>query len=223
MAKPTQGSRRSAPWHRRLVGLLLFLLPAGVMAGLFAPGVVRVVAEKAVTAAAKGVPRGNDSRTSAAVTTPLRQYAFEPSLQPSDFGIGVATRFQDLDQVFVDPYYRLDSATGRYARLLAFPRNHGDSIVLDGTERYAVTGVRFRDALGGSVAEPGFGDKWEPFALGSPIPMGDGLHFDDFPGSHTLPLPPLFPVPEPGTGSLLGVGLLMLAWQRRPQRQPTGS
>jgi len=223
MAQPTQGSRRSAPWHRRLVGLLLFLMPGTVLAGLFAPGVVRVAQEKAITAVAKSATRGEDPRTDVAVTTPLRQFAFEPSLKPSDFGIGVATRFQDLDQIFVDPYYRLDSATGRYARLLAFPRNHGDSIVLAGTGRDEGTGVPFRDVLRVSAVEPGFGIEWEPYALGSPIPMGDGLHFDDFPGSNTLPIAILFPVPEPGTGSLLGVGLLVLAWRRRLQRQPTGS
>ena len=42
-----RSEKKSAPWHRRFVGLLLLLFPGAVLGGLWAPGIVRIV------------PRGN--------------------------------------------------------------------------------------------------------------------------------------------------------------------
>ncbi len=46
MSEPTARPGRLVPWHRRLVHILLILLPAMMLAGLFAPNFVRAQLEQ---------------------------------------------------------------------------------------------------------------------------------------------------------------------------------
>jgi hypothetical protein len=230
-------SKRSARWHRRFVAWLLLLLPSTVLGGLLAPGFVRVqLAERGDSAA--------ERRSSEPGPGVPRQTSSSPAVRPEG-SIGFVPDLLDLDRLFVKPRpsparpqsQTLPPTPSPRARLLAklisFPRNHGDTIVLDDVEELPRS-VVFKDVLSTSVVEPSFGGG-ELFALypgwGDPFPFGNGWRYDDFVGGGiTIDNPP--PVPEPGTATLVGVGLAGLAWlgraaagrpRGRRQRQPTGS
>ena len=105
----------------------------------------------------------------------------------------------------------------RFSKLLSFPRNHGDVIVMDDVDR-EIREVIFKDPiLVGAIT----GDLGPPdpdlLALGDPRPLGDGLTFDDpqGPGAPVL----LTALPEPSSFALTLAGLIVFAVRRR-HREP---
>jgi hypothetical protein len=218
-----------------LIVLLILLLPSTVLGGLFAPDFVRVQLVKRANTAA-------DSTSSDSGRGVPLQTSSPPTVRPAG-SIGFVPDLLDLDRLFVKPLPSQarplpttptpSPRAKLLAKLISFPRNHGDTIVLDDVDELA-SRVVFKDALSTSVVEPSFGGD-ELFAryplMGSPFPFGDGWRYDDFVGGFDLFDNPL-PIPEPGTATLVASGLAGLAWLgraaaahpgRRRQRQPTGS
>jgi hypothetical protein len=202
MAEAAKRSERPTRWRRRLAGILLSLFPAMVAVGLLAPDYVRVLQ----------VPEGGEAteRPVPILDQPLQ---IRPTLLvPRDFSTGFIPELLDIDQLFRKTRYRVDPATQRLAGLLSFPRNRGDVIVLDDVDKH-VRGLLFKDALSSTsvVDSAGFGG-WQLLPLGSTLPSGNGVRFDDFvtSGQRIVAV-----VPEPGTAPLLAAGLVYLARRRR--------
>jgi hypothetical protein len=198
---------RARKWQGRIAVVLFTLFPLGVLAGLLSPGVIAVQLQQVAEAVSpeeapplhfEGVGLGRS-----------------PLLVPRDFSAGFIPELLDLDQLFRDTEVDLDAAGERLARLLAFPRSHGDAIVLDDVDGYPLD-LLFDDALiGDTIASiPGdVGDAFGLGAIGSPNPLGNRVRFDDFPGNGGGAEPAV--VPEPSAGLLLGLGLAGLAARRR--------
>jgi hypothetical protein len=214
MADPTERPTRQTPWQRRLTVLAAILFPLLVAGGILAPQVVRVMAAEQEPEATAEKPIELD------FSDPI--HTMPPLPLPRDFGVGFVPELLDLHNLFRDGagsrnFYSPDLLSPRFARLLSFPRDHGDVIVLDDIDRQ-IRDIVFKDpvmvgAVTGTLGprDPGL------LSLGNPRPFGDGLRFDDplFAGEPDLdPLPPT-PVPEPRTGLLVALGLSALALRRR--------
>jgi len=223
-------SKRSARWQRRFVAWLLLLLPSTVLGGLLAPDFVRVQLVK------RGDTAAESTSSDPGPGVPLRTSS-PPAVHPVG-SIGFVPDLLDLDRLFVKarplPTTLTPSPRAKLlAKLISFPRNHGDTIVLDDVDELARS-VVFKDVLSTSVVEPSFGGG-DLFALypllGAPFPFGNGWRYDDFVGGD-LTFPNPLSIPEPGTATLMAVGLAGMAWLGRAaaarpagrrQRQPTGS
>jgi hypothetical protein len=209
MADAARRRKRARRWHARIAVLLFTLFPLGVLAGLLSPGVITLQ----TTQTAEAVTAGE--------TPPLDfgdvNVGRSPLLVPRDFSAGFIPELLDLDQLFRDTDFQVDPSGERLARLLAFPRSHGDAIVLDDVDGYPLA-LLFDDALvGDTIASipDGLGDAFGLGPIGNPLPLGNGVRFDDFPGGNDDELPgPV--VPEPSAGVLFALGLVALGLRRRP-------
>ena len=202
-------TKRSAPVRRRKrrFAIVVFsLFPLLVAAGLFSPGFVRVIAAQEASGTSTGMIEYNG--------VPSLELRRLPLLVPRDFSPGFIPELLDLDQLFRRAGEEVETSSERLARLLSFPRDHGDAIVIDDV---GVTDpeIVFRDALvGDTVADVPLATPPEFLPLGGTLPLGDGVRFDDFPGS-SINLSSAPPIPEPGSGLLVGLGLLILVGLRR--------
>jgi hypothetical protein len=200
-------SRRRERLRRRVAAFLFALFPTLIGVGLLAPGFVQNIAAQ-------------DTR--AVATSPLQNRPLDrpPLLVPRDYSAGFVPELLDLEELFSTSGYTPSDA--QLSRVLGFPRSHGDQIVLDDSDP-AVRVVAFHDVLAAAVVD---GTKFssDPFLpLSNPLPRGDGLREDDFPGNGvgdplkkppTATDQPLPVIPEPGTGALLAWGLVALGFAR---------
>jgi hypothetical protein len=122
--------------------VLFTLFPLGVLAGLLSPGVIGLQTTQTAAEIAAGAQPPLDFDNSSLSRSPL--------LVPRDFSAGFIPELLDLDQLFRDTEFRVDPSGDRLARLLAFPRSHGDAIVLDDVDGYPLD-LLFDDALVGDT------------------------------------------------------------------------
>ena len=131
---------------------------------------------------------------------------------------GFTPELLDLDQLFLGSEYQVQVDTDRLARVTGFPRSHGDSIVLDDVGEF-VEDITFKDIL---MDEPA-----KPMLAGDPdadlLPLCGTLHAgncvrDDDLVSGGGEVEEGTPIPEPGTGVLLALGLAALGCRRRASR-----
>ncbi len=121
----------------------------------------------------------------------------------------------DLERLFEAKRYRLASSDDRIARLPSFARHHGDSIVLDDLGP-VVEKVVFGCApiTGAPTQRKRVEVDDSLFPLCGVLPAASCVRFDDFTsggGGFAV-------VPEPTTGVLVAMGLVMLALGRRSSR-----
>ena len=124
----------------------------------------------------------------------------------------------DLERLFTRPRNRI-----RVARLPSeepympeFPRARGDMIVLSDMDNYH-SGALFKEGLQPGVVADATA-VWDPRlfnVIADTTRPSDTEQFDDFTGQGDAEEPPPPIVPEPGTGSLLTLGLIALALRRR--------
>jgi hypothetical protein len=215
MADATRdSSRRRERLRRRVAAFLFALFPTLIGVGVLAPGFVQNIAAQ-------------DTSPSATPTLENRPLDMRPLLVPRDYSAGFVPELLDLEELFSTSGYSPSDA--QLSRVLGFPRSHGDQIVLDDSDPQMRV-IAFHDALA-AAAVGGMKFSSDPFLpLSNPLPRGDGLREDDFPGNGvgdplrkpaTATDDPLPVIPEPGTGALLAGGLVALGIVRssRPTRR----
>jgi hypothetical protein len=173
---------------------VLVLLPLLALGGALVPGIVDVERKKDTTA-----------EVSERYFAPLHINR-RPLLIPKDFSTGFVPGLMDFDQLFASTSAS-DVLRQQIARM-DFGVSGGDLIIFDDIEEF-VRNVLFNDAVEEPLFEddPGFFDD-SLFAL-IPTPWGadSPYNFDAFGGNGSQVLP----VPEPGTGILLAIGLAGIA------------
>jgi hypothetical protein len=205
MPMARKNSSRKYSWPARIVILAGVLFPLLVAGGVLAPQVISLMAEVEV-ANAEAEPEAEtvlDFSGSLSGKPPL--------LLPRDYEAGFVPELLDLQNLFTGANHTPDQMSKEYARLLGFPRSHGDVIVMDDVDR-EIKDVIFKDPVmvGAETAYP----RPNPALLPIPEarPLGDGLRFDD---PQATGEGPVSPIPEPGTGVLLASGLAILAFRHR--------
>jgi len=205
MAKAREDDVRQSPWPARVVVLAVVLFPMLVAGGVLAPQVVSLMADSDV----EGAPSETKSDVALDFSGPLPSKP--PLLLPRDYDAGFVPELLDLQNLFTGATQPPEQLSQEYARLLGFPRSHGDVIVMDDVDR-EIKDVIFKDPVmvGAETAYPRPNPALLP--IGEPRPFGDGLRFDD---PQATGEGPVAPIPEPGTGILIASGLAILAFRGR--------
>ncbi len=203
MAMARESTGRNSRWPARIVVLAGVLFPLLVVGGVLAPQVISLMAEVGVAGTEP------EAETVLDFSGPLP--GKPPLLLPRDYEAGFVPELLDLQNLFTGTNQTPDQMSKEYARLLGFPRSHGDVIVMDDVDR-EIKDVIFKDPVmvGAETAYP----RPNPALLPIPEarPLGDGLRFDD---PQATGEGPVSPIPEPGTGVLLASGLAILAFRHR--------
>ncbi len=205
MATEREESTRRSRWPARIVVIAGILFPLLVAGGVLAPHVISTLAEPPV----ENAPTDVAPPVALDFSRPLP--GKPPLLLPRDYDAGFLPELLDLQNLFTGSNDIPDQVSQDYARLLGFPRSHGDVIVMDDVDRQ-IQDVIFKDPVmvGAETAYPRPNPDLLP--IGEPRPLGDGLRFDD---PQATGEGPVAPIPEPGTAALLASGLALLAFRNR--------
>lgn len=200
-------------WRRRFVVLAAVLLPLLVLGGALAPQVVSVMFDESQLEAEEEYESPEldfDRPVPGMPPLPL-------PLQPLDFNTSFIPALLDLQHLFTRTRLSSDPMSLRFSRLLSFPRNHGDVIVMDDVDR-EIRAVIFKDPIMvGAITENIDPTDRDLFSLDDPRPIGDLFTFDDPQGSGEGDPSQLLALPEPGSFGLTLAGLLVMARRRRPR------
>ena len=202
MQTPTEETKRQSRWQRRIVVIAGVLFPLMVIGGVLAPQVVTVITE----GDAQQVEQGESEALQLDFSIPFQ--GKKPLRLPRNFEAGFLPELLDLQNLFSGASHSEDLMSRQYARLLGFPRSHGDVIVMDDVDR-KIQDIIFKDPIMvGAVTALKLPD---PGDFDDSRPLGDGLRFDDPQASGSG----VSPVPEPGPAPLILLGLAALGYRRR--------
>jgi hypothetical protein len=189
--------------------LLFSMLPMLVVAGMLAPGFIQVTAIE------------DDSANELAVhiRRRLSRYARQPLILSRDFSAGFDAELLDLGHLFSRLDYIKPPGSHDRSRIPSFPHTYGDVIVLDDVDQ-RLREIVFKDPvlMAKSSAQPLPPPAKDITPLGGHGLLGSGPRFDDYLGPH-FDTDDNFIVPEPSTGVLLGLGLLLLTFVGRERAQ----
>lgn len=190
------GKRR----RERAAVIAMTLFPMLIGVGFFAPGWVRVFA---TAQELNEGPRGP-------LVDRIGPFSRRPLPAPQEFHGASAPELLDADKLFAGDSSPI--APGVAERVGAFPRSHGDSIVLDDVGDAPPT-IAFKDILTDPPPNPLSQHEDEGvLPMCATAPFGNCVRYDDFTGVREFE--DQTPVPEPGTGALLALGLGWLARRR---------
>jgi hypothetical protein len=203
-----RGEKRSDGSERRkrpILVLLFSLLPLLIGVGIMAPGMVKVLAVEAQ----------DTGPLSVRISRRLSRYAHQPLLLPRDFSAGFIPELLDLEHLFSRVDYISDPDAYDRQRLPHFALDFGNVIVLEDVDQ-RIREIVFKDPVlmntAQNAAMPPPAADLTP--LGGPGPIGPGPRFDDYLGPY-VNVDENMVVPEPSTGLLLGLGLVLLGALRR--------
>lgn len=180
------------------------LFPMLIGVGFFAPGWVRVFAT--------AQELGEQSR--GPLVDRIGPFSRRPLPAPREFHGATAPELLDADKLFAGDSTPI--APGADERLGAFPRSYGDNIVLDDVGDAPPT-IAFKDILTDPPPNLGSDDGDQGvLPMCGTAPFGNCVRYDDFTGGREFD--DQTPVPEPGTGALLALGLAWLARRRSRSR-----
>ncbi|MGH0033168.1 MAG: PEP-CTERM sorting domain-containing protein [Myxococcota bacterium] len=205
MPKRAKDRRVGRPVRHGLAAAIFWLLPLLAFAGMLAPGLVEVSYEEEEEEYYR-------SGSGTVIFRPVRldrPPLFVSSAAGTDFIPSL-----NLEALFKDSRYRGEFGR-RLGELPSFPSHLGDMMVIDEVDS-TVDDDFFKDVLAPTfVADTR--DIWDPgiFDVIPPLfPIGNDNRYDDFPDVGISPSDGTV-VPEPGTASLLALGLAALAASRR--------